>query len=126
MLACSGHSLFLLAININFRKAILDEFFSLFNESADVIELLCIVEIGEDLIPRSSLNSLLGKLCVVKDLNCIRIIWFEAKVVLHVIIFKHKFIGLGKLHSFEEMRQVFIHFNFMISELEAPLLKFMS
>lgn len=94
MLACKCHSFSLFTVNINFRVAIFNEFFPLLNESTYVIEILGIVEIGEDLIPRSSLDSLLWKLCVVKDLNCIWIIRFESEVVLHVMIFHNKLISL--------------------------------
>jgi hypothetical protein len=94
MLACRGHSLSLFAVNINFWVAIFNQFFSLLNESTNVIELLGIVEIGQDLIPRSSLDSLLWKLCVVKNMNSIRVIWFETEVILHVMIFHNKFISL--------------------------------
>lgn len=94
MLACNGHSFLLFTININLREAIFNKFFSLLNVSTYVIELLSIVEIGQDLIPRSSLDSLLWKFCIVKDLNCIWIIRFETKVAMHVLIFQNKLISL--------------------------------
>ena len=94
MLARKSHSLSLFTVNINFWVAIFNQFFSLLNEGTNVIELLCIVEIGQDLIPRSSLDSLLWKLCVVENLNRIWIIWFETEIVLHVMIFLNELISL--------------------------------
>lgn len=126
MLARNRHALFLFAINKLFRIAILNQLFSLLNESAYVIELLGVVEVGQDLIPWSTLNSFLWKLSVVKDFNCIRIIWLESKVMLHIVVLKDKLIGLRQLDGFEEMWQVFINIDLVISELETPLLKLMS
>jgi len=43
VLASNGHSLSLLTVDILFREAIFDQLFSLFDESADVVELLSVV-----------------------------------------------------------------------------------
>ena len=72
--------------------AVVDKLFSLWDELADVLESIGICVVGQDLIPRSALESFLGDLSIVQCLDGVRITELEAKFTLHVIILRAKFL----------------------------------
>lgn len=56
-------------------------------------------------------------------MNCVRIVVLKSVVISHVYLFLEEFIGLGELHSIEEVRKIFINSDFFMRHGEAPLLK---
>lgn len=104
-----------------FTLVILNELLSLIDEGTNVVEHGGVLWIGENLIPWGSLDGLLRNASLVQGVDSVWIVDAEIIVVLHVLVLKHKFVGLRELNRLEEVWQVFVNLDLLGLKGESPL-----
>lgn len=110
-LLASNSFLLFLAFWSHICVPILDQFLSFRDKCTNIVEFMLVDWVREDLIPWSTLEGSLWQGCIIKILNCVRIVVLESEIVSHVLLLVHKNISLGELDSIEEVREVLVHLN---------------
>jgi len=114
---------FWISIVFTLRETVFNQLFSFADESSNIVEKIGVSLVGEDLIPRSSLDSFLWNFRSIKCGNSIWIIMDKSKVMFHIILFLNQFISLWKSDTFEEVWKIFINFDVLACHSETPFLE---
>lgn len=99
---------------------ILNQLLSFFNVSSNVVEVVFVKWIRQDLIPWSSLDSLLWEFGRVKNLNRVWVIRLDVIVPHEVVVLEDELVGIRELDGLEEVWQVFVNVDFSVSHCETP------